>query len=302
MTPVSSTAAATVAHRGSPYAKLMLFAALSVVLLAVGFAARNDALAHEGRQVGDYHFSIGFINEPAYEGVLNGVSLKVTRGSASGMSGMEQGGDAMDSDGDVSGDDSDEDVDSTHDGSDSDAMTDDDSMMSDDDSDGDAMGMSMAMHGADAEPVTGLAEVLMVKVTHVPSGTFGDFGFRESRTEPGLYEAHFIPTAVGEYEFHVTGEIEGMEVDESFTSGPDTFDTVESPDAIQFPNPIRSQRELESAVSGARSTASQAEEEAGRGSRSANIALGLGLVAIVLALGGAAAGGYALLAVKSRKQ
>jgi plastocyanin len=35
-------------------------------------------LAHEGRDVGDYNFVVGFINEPAVEGMLNGVSLRVT--------------------------------------------------------------------------------------------------------------------------------------------------------------------------------------------------------------------------------
>ena len=37
------------------------------------------ALAHEGREVGDYNFNIGWINEPAYEGFINGVELRVTR-------------------------------------------------------------------------------------------------------------------------------------------------------------------------------------------------------------------------------
>ena len=35
--------------------------------------------AHEGRDVGDYNFIVGFLREPAYEGQLNAVSLVVTR-------------------------------------------------------------------------------------------------------------------------------------------------------------------------------------------------------------------------------
>ena len=42
--------------------------------LAVG-----TTLAHEGREVGDYNINIGWIVEPAYEGFMNGVEIRVTR-------------------------------------------------------------------------------------------------------------------------------------------------------------------------------------------------------------------------------
>jgi len=52
----------------------------AALLLTVLFAVLGTAtaLAHEGRDVGDYNFIVGFINEPAVEGMLNGVSLRVT--------------------------------------------------------------------------------------------------------------------------------------------------------------------------------------------------------------------------------
>mgnify|MGYP001198900173 FL=1 len=52
----------------------------AVLLLTVLFAVlgTTTVLAHEGRDVGDYNFVVGFINEPAVEGMLNGVSLRVT--------------------------------------------------------------------------------------------------------------------------------------------------------------------------------------------------------------------------------
>ena len=52
----------------------------AVLLLTVLFAVfgTTTVLAHEGRDVGDYHFVVGFINEPTVEGMLNGVSLRVT--------------------------------------------------------------------------------------------------------------------------------------------------------------------------------------------------------------------------------
>jgi len=52
----------------------------AALLLTVLFAVlgTSTVLAHEGRDVGDYNFVVGFINEPAVEGMLNGVSLRVT--------------------------------------------------------------------------------------------------------------------------------------------------------------------------------------------------------------------------------
>ena len=52
----------------------------AALLLTVLFAVlgTSTALAHEGREVGDYNFVVGFINEPAVEGMLNGVSVRVT--------------------------------------------------------------------------------------------------------------------------------------------------------------------------------------------------------------------------------
>ena len=52
----------------------------AALFLTVLFAVlgTTTVLAHEGRDVGDYNFVVGFINEPAVEGMLNGVSLRVT--------------------------------------------------------------------------------------------------------------------------------------------------------------------------------------------------------------------------------
>ncbi len=58
----------------------LLFAAF-VTALTFAFIATKDALpiqAHEGREVGLYNLVAGFKNEPAYEGLINAVSLKIT--------------------------------------------------------------------------------------------------------------------------------------------------------------------------------------------------------------------------------
>lgn len=47
-------------------------------LIAAGLMV-GVAVGHEGRQVGDYHLLVGWQDEPAYEGTLNAVSVRVGR-------------------------------------------------------------------------------------------------------------------------------------------------------------------------------------------------------------------------------
>lgn len=49
-----------------------------VMVLLFGVLTANLALAHERRDVGKYQFVVGFAVEPAFEGVPNGASLRVT--------------------------------------------------------------------------------------------------------------------------------------------------------------------------------------------------------------------------------
>lgn len=54
---------------------IAIFAAAALMpLLAAG-----TALAHEPRDIQDYNLVVGFLHEPAFEGLLNGVSLRVTK-------------------------------------------------------------------------------------------------------------------------------------------------------------------------------------------------------------------------------
>ena len=56
-------------------------AAAIFVALAVSI---GTAYAHEGREVGEYRLVVGFAVEPAYEGLINGVEVRVTRASDHG--------------------------------------------------------------------------------------------------------------------------------------------------------------------------------------------------------------------------
>jgi hypothetical protein len=81
------------------------------------------------------------------------------------------------------------------------------------------------------EPVEGLAATLEAEVSRdgktlsVPLQPRGE----------GVYEGAFVPTATGDYTFRVFGTIGSTAVDESVTSGPTTFNSVEPLSTIEFP-------------------------------------------------------------------
>jgi hypothetical protein len=107
----------------------------------------------------------------------------------------------------------------------------------------------------------------------------GEFGV------PGDYRAWFVPSQPGRYTFTVRGVVEGVELAESFTAGPDTFSPVQDPSDSTFPpvqapsnaeladrieaESVRTQRLLASTVDAA--------------SRATATAENVGLVALVLA-------------------
>jgi len=90
----------------------------------------------------------------------------------------------------------------------------------------------------DGQPVVDLGDTLDVEVAFgdqtqtfslEPFFEEGEFG------TPGDYRAWLIPTTPGQYSFHFTGTIDGEDVDETFTSGPKTFDDVQNPQSVEFP-------------------------------------------------------------------
>jgi hypothetical protein len=74
----------------------------------------------------------------------------------------------------------------------------------------------------------------------------------------GEYEAAFVPTATGDYTFRITGTIGEATVDESVTSGPTTFNSVEPMSAIEFPQPLPDPLQLQTAVADANAAATTA--------------------------------------------
>lgn len=149
-------------------------------------------------------------------------------------------------------------------------------------------GLSLAVqlgHGDDGTPVEGLQETLDAEITY--AGETKDLELRASFGQPGSYTADVFPTAEGAYTFRIFGTIEGMEIDESFTGGPDTFSEVESTSNIAFPAGETSADDGGGAASEAQDTADSAR----------TLAI-IGIIAGVLGLAAGAAG--AMMAMNAR--
>jgi hypothetical protein len=89
---------------------------------------------------------------------------------------------------------------------------------------------------AEGAPVEGLEETLQAEVIYedqtmeLPLSAIWD--------DPGGYYSVFFPTASeGDYTFRIFGAIDGTDIDETFTSGPETFGPVEDPAPLRFPQP-----------------------------------------------------------------
>ena len=76
---------------------------------------------------------------------------------------------------------------------------------------------------------------------------------------PGEYEMHFIPTAPGNYTFHLKGAIKGTPVDETVTASDKTFATVDNPTDVEFPTKVPSATDISTKVDRVASRASAVE-------------------------------------------
>lgn len=54
---------------------------MGAALLAMFLLLPDAASAHEHREVGNYHFTVGFLNEPPIVDQMNGISLTITDGA-----------------------------------------------------------------------------------------------------------------------------------------------------------------------------------------------------------------------------
>jgi hypothetical protein len=107
---------------------------------------------------------------------------------------------------------------------------------------------------------------------------------------PSEYNATVIPTRPGQYTFHITGTIDDQDVDEFFTSGPNTFSEVGDPAEVEFPVQDPSRGQLAEAVQGAqdqadelRSTVEDVQEAADTARLLAILGLVVGVIGLVIA-------------------
>jgi len=140
---------------------------------------------------------------------------------------------------------------------------------------------------ADASPVTGLAETVKVEVTQGDKKV--ELPLRARFNVPGAYDGRTVPTAVGVYSFRFTGTIEGNTINETFTSGPNTFGSIEAPQG--FPNALPLSQELEESLGGLEQRVVNLESA---DSGDAGTAMTVGIIGVVVGALGLGLAGYSL--------
>ena len=144
---------------------------------------------------------------------------------------------------------------------------------------------------ATGKPYTKLTDTLKVTVVYgqekVEYGLTPTFDADTGFGTPGDYRAFFFPTAPGDYTFLFTGTIGSQKVDESFTSGPTTFATVEDPVNAQFPVKTPTNAQL----------AQRLEAQSGRAATSSDVsgAKTVGYIGIAVGAVGVLLAAFALL-------
>jgi len=93
------------------------------------------------------------------------------------------------------------------------------------------------------KPVQGLEKTLKAEVMY--GGKTMALELRTRFGQPGAYAGDYLPTRAGTYTFRIFGTIEGVAIDEKFTSGPNTFGDIKTVDDLQFPEKVPSPSELQ---------------------------------------------------------
>lgn len=136
------------------------------------------------------------------------------------------------------------------------------------------------------QPVEGLEKTLKVEIAY--KGTTKAMELRPLFRDPGHYTADLIPTQPGQYAFRFSGDIEGLEVNESFQSGPGKFNDVQSSVDLQFPDKLPAMREVAGVTGANQQAAAEARDNASSAKALAVIGIALGAVGIMAGAGSAA--------------
>lgn len=161
--------------------RFALLAMAAVIGLLGAVATIGTVVAHEQREVGDagqFHFVVGFLNEPAVQGELNGISVRITRNDPNATPAAE--GETI-----------------------------------------------------EREPIEGLQDALTFEIIY--EDQTAELPVETVWRDAGHYVAYVIPTQPGVYSFRITGEIDGVAIEEVFTGGPETFSEVGARAELEFP-------------------------------------------------------------------
>jgi hypothetical protein len=119
---------------------------------------------------------------------------------------------------------------------------------------------------------------------------------------PGDYRAWFIPSQAGKYTFKLTGSVHGTKVNLSITSGPTTFDEVQSPSQAMFPAvDAPSTQELSTRIVQDSARLTDATVQVASAKSAADDAKTIAVVGVVVGCIGIAAAVWALVRGRQRK-
>jgi hypothetical protein len=118
----------------------------------------------------------------------------------------------------------------------------------------------------------------------------------------GVYNAYFIPTAPGDYTFHLFGTIRGQKVNLTVKSSPTTFDSAHDPAAIEFPQQAPSNLQLAQRMNAESARLSAAVQAASTKASTGSTALAVGIAGLVVGAAGLGVGGIALARSGSRSR
>lgn len=151
------------------------------------------------------------------------------------------------------------------------------------------------------DKVTGLEDTLQAEIIFGSSKKSLKI---EATETDGAYTAYVVPTAVGDYTWHIFGKIKDTPVDISMTSSPTTFNSVETTTDYEFPKPDTTLTDLHTQADAAAKSASDASQAAAAANQSIASATQSAQTALIVGIVGAVLGvigiGIGLSARRSR--
>jgi hypothetical protein len=153
---------------------------------------------------------------------------------------------------------------------------------------GEANGVQVIIHDADDQPITDLATDDLKVVVSTGDQQTGEltfepgFDLEEGDGQFGQYNAPIMPTAPGDYTFHLTGAIHGEAVDITVTSSDETFETVRGTSEIQFPAKLPAVPDLVTRLDRMDARLASADDANAAADRALLVGGGLGLLGVVV--------------------